>query len=59
MGVEIGGGDGGRVPPPVEKSAGDVPPEQRIFQYFLFLERINFLHFEAFSKQSGRNPRRN
>ena len=40
---------GGGTRPPVEKSAGDVPPEMKIF-HELFLTRIKILHFSTFSK---------
>ena len=45
---KAGGGTGGRVPLPVEKSAGDIPPEIIIFQY-LFLKYIcSFAFFNIF-----------
>ena len=55
MGVESRG-TGMR--PPVEKSAGDVPPEIVIFQCLFFSTRIKFLHFPTISKISGRTPRK-
>ena len=48
MGVESGGDGGTRTP--VEKSAGDVPPEMRLFSLSFFLTRTKILHFPTFSK---------
>ena len=50
-------GGGGRVPSR-EISGGGSPRNKDISETF-FLKLIKFLRFLTFSKQSGRNPRRN
>ena len=46
MGVKSGGDGGTR--PPVEKSAGDVPPEMRIFHELFLDTNENFAFFNIF-----------